>query len=191
LGIERADGLGDNLWVSTQAIHHTLSMAKIEQVSTPDQVAAVRDLMREYLDWTQTVEKDAWRAPTFHGIDGELASLPGPYSPPAGRLLVAVQDGQVAGCVALKPHDAHTVELKRLYVRPGFRGHRIGEQLVSAVMAEARKIGYRRVILDSHISMTRAHDLYRAAGFQLVGAPDDFPAHLKPVVVFMECDLKK
>jgi len=166
-----------------------LRMVQIEQVHTPDQVAAVRDLMCEYLEWTKTIEVDAWNAPTFHGIEHELATLPGPYAPPGGRLLVAVHDGRVAGCVALKPYDHATVELKRLYVRPEFRGHRIGEQLVDAVMAEARRIGYARVILDSHISMTKAHALYRAAGFQPAAAPDDFPEQLKPVVVFMECPL--
>jgi GNAT superfamily N-acetyltransferase len=164
-------------------------MAQIEQVDTPDQVAAVRDLMNEYLEWTKTIELDAWNAPTFHGIDRELAALPGPYAPPGGRLLVAVHDGKAAGCVALKPVNDEIVELKRLYVRPEFRGHRIGEQLVDAIMAEARNIGYARVILDSHISMTKAHALYRAAGFRLVTAPDDFPEWLKPVVVFMECPL--
>jgi GNAT superfamily N-acetyltransferase len=146
-------------------------------------------MMREYLDWTKTVEGDAHDAPTFKGVDNELDTLPGIYGPPLGRLLMATVDGQPAGSVALKPIDEHTVELKRLYVRPAFRGHRIGEQLVDAIVSEARRIGYRRIVLDSHISMTRAHSLYRAAGFSFVDPPADFPDRFKPVVVFMECAL--
>ena len=124
--------------------------------------------------------------PTFEGLDEELAGLPGPYAPPLGRLLLARHAGQPAGCVALKPAGPATGELKRLYVRPSFRGLNLGGQLVAAVVQAARQAGCQRLILDSHQSMRHAHALYRAAGFRDVEPPPDFPAALRPVVVFME-----
>ena len=162
---------------------------EIVQVQTPEHIAAVRALLDEYLAWTLTLEADARDAPTFEAIDAELATLPGVFAPPAGRLLLAMHEGQPAGCVAFKPRDGATCELKRLYVRPAFRGHRIGWELVRSLMAEARASGYGRMVLDSHVSMRGAHSIYRAFGFHVVSTPADFPEHLKPVVVFMECDL--
>jgi GNAT superfamily N-acetyltransferase len=166
-------------------------MTLIEQVETPDQIAAVQTLMREYMAWSDTLSTNNRAAPTFAGWDEEFATLPGPYAPPRGRLLLATHDGEPAGCVALKPHDAEVCELKRLYVRPGLRGHDLGRKLVVALVQAARDTGCRRMVLDSHISMTRAHQLYESVGFERVPTPDDFPEELKPLVVFMELDLSK
>jgi GNAT superfamily N-acetyltransferase len=154
-----------------------------------DDLAAVKDLWREYIAWVDSFVSDRDTAPTFHALDEEMAGLPGLYDEPNGRLLLARLDDAVAGTVAMKPHSTATCELKRLYVRPGFRGHDLGRLLVARVMADARASGYRRMMLDSHISMTRAHALYEAAGFRRVPAPADFPAELVPIAVFMECDL--
>ena len=161
-------------------------MLVISQVSTPSEIQNVQELLREYTAWAFTLTAGSDQAPTFHGLEQELATLPGIYAPPAGCLLLAMQDGQSAGCIALKGHDATTGELKRLYVRPAFRGRNIGRQLVAALIAEARKFGYQRLILDSHISMTKAHEIYMAAGFRKVNTPSDFPEALKPIAVFME-----
>ena len=161
-------------------------MLAISQVSTPSEIKSVQELLREYTAWAFTLTAGSDQAPTFHGLEQELATLPGIYAPPTGCLLLAMQDGQSAGCIALKGHDATTGELKRLYVRPAFRGRNIGRQLVMALIAEARKFGYQRLILDSHISMTKAHEIYMAAGFRKVNTPSDFPEALKPIVVFME-----
>jgi len=161
-------------------------MLAISQVSTPSEIQNVQELLREYTAWAFTLTAGSDRAPTFHGLEQELATLPGIYAPPTGCLLLAMQDGQSAGCIALKGHDATTGELKRLYVRPAFRGRNIGRQLVAALIAEARKFGYQRLILDSHISMTKAHEIYMAAGFRKVNTPSDFPEALKPIAVFME-----
>ena len=95
----------------------------------------------------------------------------------------------MAGCIALKPHDATTAELKRLYVRPAARGRDLGRLLVTTLLDEARAVGYRRLVLDSHHTMRRAHAIYEAAGFSYVPEPDDFPEHLRGVAVFMELDL--
>lgn len=165
-------------------------MLSISQVRAQSEIRDARDLLREYTAWAFTLEAGSERAPTFQGLEEELAALPGIYAPPTGRLLIAMHDGQAAGCVALKGHDATTAELKRLYVRPSFRGLDIGRRLVAALVSEARAMGYRRVILDSHASMTKAHELYEAAGFRRVGPPPGFPEELKAVVVFMELTLE-
>ena len=164
-------------------------VVSIAQVESPEQIAAVRELLDEYLAWTRTIEVDAMDAPTFHGLEAEMASLPGVFAPPRGRLLLAMDDGQPAGCIAFKPFDESTAEVKRFYVRPAMRGRHIGKRLVSRLVDEARSAGYTHMILDSHISMTGAHHIYRQFGFEVVPAPPDFPEHLKPVVVFMRSDL--
>jgi ribosomal protein S18 acetylase RimI-like enzyme len=165
-------------------------MLNISQVNSEAQIEGARSLIREYTGWIfTTLTNDSNNAPTFEGLEEELATLPGIYAPPAGRLLLATQDGQPAGCVCLKRHDAITSELKRLYVRPAFRGQNIGEHLVKMLVEEARQAGYRRMVLDSHVTMKKAHAIYQGAGFKFVSAPEDFPVDLKPVVVFMELEL--
>jgi GNAT superfamily N-acetyltransferase len=163
-------------------------MLTISQVNSEAEIVAVQELMREYATWAFTLIPGSNEAPTWEGFDEELATLPGIYAPP-GRLLLAMQDGKPAGCVCLKAHDANTSELKRLYVRPIFRGQNIGQQLVKILVKEARQSRYQRIVLDSHASMKKAHAIYLEVGFRLVSAPNDFPEELKPVVVFMECDL--
>lgn len=164
-------------------------MLTISQVKSDAKIVAVQELFREYTAWAFTLAADNNQAPTFQGLEEELATLPGIYIPPAGRLLLAMQDEEPVGCICLKGHDATTCELKRLYVRPKFRGLNIGWQLVNRLVEEARTSGYNRIVLDSHRSMKKAHALYQAVGFKRVSTPDDFPEALKPVVVFMECDI--
>lgn len=164
-------------------------MATISQVSTAADIAEVQDLLREYTAWALSLTADLERPPTFEGLEEELATLPGIFVPPAGRLLLARHAGQSAGCIALKGHAAGTGELKRLYVRPAVRGLALGRQLVAAVVQAAREAGYQRLILDSHKSMTQAHALYQAAGFRFVSAPPGFPEAIKPLAVFMELAL--
>ena len=164
-------------------------MLTIGHAATPAQIESVRELLREYTDWAFSSTEGSADAPTFEGLEDELATLPGEFGPPDGRLLLAMFDGQPAGCIALRRHDGLTGEVKRLYVRPGFRGHNVGGRLVASVIDAARTIGYHRLVLDSHHTMTSAHALYRGAGFRVVEAPADFPEHLKPIAVFMEMDL--
>ena len=102
----------------------------------------------------------------FQDFEAELAELPGDYAPPRGRLLLALHDDQVAGCVALREIEAGVCEMKRLYVRPGFQGLGIGKALAEAVIEEARGIGYASMRLDTVPSMERARGLYRALGFR-------------------------
>lgn len=164
-------------------------MITISQAETEEQIAAVKDLIREYTTWAFTLGSETDQAPTFQGLEAELSTLPGVYAPPRGRLLLAVRDGVPAGCIAMKPHSDTTCELKRLYVRPTMRGLTLGRLLVERLLDEAKKAGYSRIELDSHMTMKNAHAIYEAAGFQRVSAPDDFPEAMKALVVFMEMGL--
>ena len=103
----------------------------------------------------------------FQGFDEELRALPGMYAPPRGRLLLATEDDAPAGCVGLHEWDAQVAEMKRLYVRPTFRGRGLGRVLTDAALAEARALGYRSVRLDTVPSLMQpAIALYRELGFR-------------------------
>jgi putative acetyltransferase len=131
----------------------------IEAVSA-EQVEQARELLLEYSDSLSF-------SLCFQSFDEELKNLPGAYAPPSGRLLLAYQQVQAAGCVALRPLDGQICEMKRLYVRPGFRGKGVGRMLVDRVIAEARSIGYERMRLDTiESSMQDAIALYRRIGFR-------------------------
>ena len=140
-------------------------MPTIVHASTPAELEQVGALFREYAD---TPDYDAAFAESLAIQDfaRELAELPGAYAPPRGRLLLALVDGEPAGCVALKAHGTGDVcEMKRLYVRPAFRALGLGRALVEALIAEARAAGYRAMRLDTLPSMRAAQRLYRTLGF--------------------------
>jgi ribosomal protein S18 acetylase RimI-like enzyme len=101
----------------------------------------------------------------FQSFEKELAELPGKYAPPAGRLYLLRIDGEVEGCVALRPCGEHDCEMKRLYVRPARRQLGTGRLLAERVIADARSIGYRRMLLDTLDSMQSAQRLYESLGF--------------------------
>jgi len=103
----------------------------------------------------------------FQNFDAELAGLPGHYAPPEGRLLLVEYDGQLAGCVALHKLESGICEMKRLYLRPRFRGKGLGRVLAERVIAEARQIGYQRMRLDTvEPVMKDAVAMYRKLGFK-------------------------
>jgi len=134
-------------------------MLKIIKAHTEGDVPQVRELFKEY-------EASLGISLCFQGFEKELASLPGEYAPPEGRLLLALWDGRLAGCVALRKDDQDACEMKRLYVRPPFRGKGVGRTLAHAIIAEAKEIGYKKMRLDTLPSMKEAIALYQSLGFQ-------------------------
>jgi GNAT superfamily N-acetyltransferase len=119
----------------------------------------VRELFREY--------EQALDAPMcFQDFGVELAGLPGEYAPPRGRLYLAAVAGGIAGCVAFRPVDDAVVELKRLYVRPAFRGQKIGRALVQRTIDDARALACRALVLETQPSFREARALYASFGFR-------------------------
>lgn len=131
--------------------------------SEPADLDTVRALFREY---AEGLGVDLH----FQAFDAELASLPGEYAPPRGALLLALVDGAVAGCCALRPLDScdypNASEMKRLYVRKAFRGFGLGRQLAEATLDAARQAGYASVLLDTLDDMESARALYTGLGFE-------------------------
>jgi putative acetyltransferase len=128
----------------------------------------VRELFREY--WASF-----GFSPCFQGFEAEVAGLPGAYAPPGGALVLALVDGQAAGCAALRPLDTLRSEAKRLYVRPQFRGRGLGHALLEWVIAEARTMGYRELVGDTIPQMTVALEMYDRAGFERTGPYAEAP----------------
>lgn len=140
-------------------------MAHTEIISpdTPDLLAQVAIIFKEY---ARSLSIDLG----FQGFEQELAALPGAYTAPRGALLLAMVDGVVAGCCALRPFDAsdyaNASEMKRLYVRNAFRGLGLGRALASHALDLAQQAGYSHVLLDTLDEMETARSLYLDLGFE-------------------------
>jgi ribosomal protein S18 acetylase RimI-like enzyme len=153
---------------------------QIIEANSNAHLAIARELFVEY---ATAIEVDL----CFQNFNQELAMLPGRYAPPEGRLLLAFDAAAPVGCVALRPIESGVCEMKRLYVRPGFRGHGTGRLLAEEVIATARSIGYTAMRLDTLTSMEAAIALYRSIGFRPIAPYYDNPSGC---AVFMELDLR-
>ena len=147
----------------------------IVQANDAIAVAQARELFCEYAAESQL---DL----CFQNFEAELAGLPGAYAPPPGRLLLSLHEKQLAGCVALRPLEDGVSEMKRLYVRPAFRGLGIGRALARRVIEEAVAIGYARMRLDTLARMRTAVALYESLGFRRIEAYRPNP--LEDVIYF-------
>ena len=155
-------------------------LPEIIQAQSAEHIDRARELFREYETWLET---DL----CFQNFEKELAALPGKYAPPDGRLLLAIQDEQLAGCVALRKIGEGICEMKRLFVRPEFHGQGLGRQLIDRVLKEAKQVGYERMRLDTlPPQMNKAIALYRKIGFREIAPYYDNPVQ---GALFMELDL--
>ena len=140
-----------------------------------------RTLFREYQQW---LDVDL----CFQGFEEELATLPGRYAPPGGRLLLAWDGADAAGCAALRPLEEGICEMKRLFVRPGYRGCGLGRLLAARIVNEATAAGYAAMRLDTLDSLVGAMRLYESLGFERRGP---YYANPLPGVVYWERALSR
>jgi len=154
---------------------------KIEQVTAPSEaLSQVRDLFLEYAG-------SLGFSLCFQGFDEEIRELPGMYAPPSGSLLLASEDGAAAGCVGIHALEDGAAEMKRLYVRPAFRGRGLGRTLAVRACEEARSCGYRKIRLDTIAgTMEVAIALYRSLGFREI---EPYRERRVPGMLFLEAPL--
>jgi ribosomal protein S18 acetylase RimI-like enzyme len=158
----------------------TIDSFEIHQAESAAQIESIREL---FLEYAQSLSFNL----CFQSFDQELAGLPGDYAPPDGRLLLATQPGSLVGCIALHKLADGICEMKRLYVRPQFRGKGLGKVLAKRVIEDARGIGYRQLRLDTVESdMRTAIAMYRKLGFREIA-----PYRANPIdgALYMELQL--
>jgi len=165
---------------SVNSVPSVVQALRVQEAESPAQIAQAREV---FLEYAQSLGFSL----CFQNFDQELAELPGDYAPPDGRLLLAELGGELAGCVALHKLEADVCEMKRLYLRPKFRGRGLGRVLAEAIIAQARKLGYTRMRLDTvEPVMKDAVEMYRRLGFQEI-AP--YRANPMPGTLYMELEL--
>ncbi|MFM0207543.1 GNAT family N-acetyltransferase [Paraburkholderia sediminicola] len=156
-------------------------MVEIYPARFPEQLEVVRAIFREY---AESLSIDL----SFQNFESELAELPGKFAAPRGRVLLVLSNEEVVGCVAMRPLDELTCEMKRLYIRPSGRGQQVGRQLATLICRIAREAGYTRIRLDTLPDMQAAQQLYISLGFKPI------PAYVfNPIAgtIFMERDLTR
>lgn len=136
-------------------------MIKVIQAKSEKELNIIRKLFTEYTNW---LGFDL----SFQNFEKEFAELPGRYTPPTGRLLLALYNNKVAGCVGLREFAKGICEMKRMYIKPKYRRKGIGRRLAIAVIEEAKKIGYKKMRLDTVPWMNEAIELYYSLGFKKI-----------------------
>jgi putative acetyltransferase len=165
---------------SVASVPSVVKAFDVRHAESADQIAVISELFQEY-------SQSLGFSLCFQSFEKELAGLPGDYSPPEGRLLLAAYDGAPAGCVALHMLNHEICEMKRLYVRPQFRGKGLGRTLAERIIADARQIGYKQLRLDTvEPMMPTAVAMYRQLGFR-----DIAPYRENPIegALYMELQL--
>ena len=160
---------------------------QIIQVQSEIELQQTKDLFREYFEFLRS---DHGLDICYQGIEDELSALPGHFAPPSGRLVLAVEAGIPMGCAALRPLEAGICELKRMYVRPQFRGQGAGRALAIMLIQEAREIGFKVMRLDTGNFLLAAVSLYQSLGFKTIEPYNEVPEELRSVAIFMELELK-
>ena len=143
-------------------------------------------LFTEYTNMLMEADPTVRQYLILQHYEKELEHPESKYGMPAGRLYLAYWNGQLAGCIGLRKLDEERGELKRLYVRPDFRGRQIGEQMIRQILADAREVGYRHVLLDTLPFLHSAIRLYRKIGFREIGCYNDSPVE---ATIFLQYDL--
>ena len=153
---------------------------RIKQAESADEICQMRRLFEEYAE-----ELD--ESLCFQNFQDELASLPGLYGPPRGKLLIALSGGAAAGCVALRPIEDGYCEMKRLYVRPQFRGNKLGRKLAEEIIGHGQQLGYSGMRLDTLQKLGPALRLYEQLGFKPTAPYNHNPL---PGVVYLELNYR-
>ena len=149
-----------------------MELIVVSGLEHPEQIV---DLFTEYTQMLVEVE------PSFAGYleqqnyQHEIEDLPDKYGPPDGVLHLILADGKPAGCIGLRKLDETRCEMKRLYVRPEYRRHQLGDQLVQRILQDARNLGYKEMLLDTLPQLDRAIRLYQRHGFEFVSCYNDSP----------------
>lgn len=156
-------------------------MIEIIEANTDERIAQAKALFQEY---AESLGFDL----CFQDFAVEMDRFPEQYSPPTGGLLLALAQGQPIGCVGVRYFDEGVCEMKRLYVRPQFRGKHAGRKLAEAAIAAGKTLGYKHLRLDTLRTMERANQLYKTLGFVEIG-----PYRENPIegAVYMELRLNQ
>jgi putative acetyltransferase len=154
-------------------------MLKFIRAKSKKELGHIREL---FLEYAKSLNFNL----CFQDFEKELKELPGEYAPPEGSLLLAIYENNIAGCVALRKLSEGICEMKRLYVRPAYRGSEIGKKSAVKIIEQARKIGYKKMRLDTIPSMAEAIELYRSLGFKEIE-----PYRYNPIkgAIYMEIEL--
>lgn len=144
-----------------------------------DYIEEVKELIIEYIN---SLNRDL----SFQNINSELNSLKTKYSYPNGKIITAIVDDKVVGCVAFYKHSSKRCEMKRLYVKKEYRNLKIGNTLVENIISLAKKDGYREMVLDTIKPLTSAINLYKKFGFQEI---KPYYSNPMPDVIYMKLDL--
>ncbi len=170
-------------------------MIKVIHARTSKNFDQVRALMRAFVEWHREEHPDDLKqVDSYFGsreFEEELSSLPGKYSPPGGRLLLALLNGKTAGCVAMRELNMRSCEMKRMFIYPQFQGLGVGRTLSDAIVREARSIGYSTMYLNTSKKQAEAQGLYHSLGFRNCEPYYDLPEDLRKWLVFMKLSIKK